>query len=251
MPKATFEDALKAFADRERQGLEKHPSADDLLAYHLRRLESADIERIQDHLAICPECASFILRLGPVSGSERGPDALSIQEEQVQSEWERLKRRLEQGESAKIAQRVPLYGQLRFAYSLAAALLVAVVGLSVWFPRDEMDAVANAGYVDLVIPDASGTRGVEEAALRASDRPQNVLFIVQLGEVDYPNFRAEIRSEDGSARQVDGLVKNSRNEVTFRLTRTFRPGPYQVRIYGSEAEGEAGTPLHEYSFLVQ
>ena len=66
MAKPAFEEAMKALAAQERQGLKEHPSPDELLAYHIGELQSEEIERVQDHLAVCGECSQLVLSLGPV-----------------------------------------------------------------------------------------------------------------------------------------------------------------------------------------
>lgn len=258
MPKANFQDALRVLAERERQDL-GHPSPDELLAYHLRQAASADKERIQDHLSVCSDCASFVLGLGPAAESESGGEALAIQQSQVEAEWRRLQGRLGAEESDRAIEPVPVpfYARLRFAYSLAAALLTALVGLTIWFPRDEAgvkaEAEANARYIELAGLELSTRGGPENAALRASAQFQEAFFILVLprSAEEYPNYRVEIHHPDEPTRTLDGLVENVDGELTFRLKQIFRPGLYRVRLFGSAAKGEQGTFLNEYTFRAE
>ncbi|MCP3960336.1 MAG: zf-HC2 domain-containing protein [bacterium] len=44
-----------------RNGVERHPSARRIAAYHRGELSTPDVEQLRDHLAMCPECADLLL----------------------------------------------------------------------------------------------------------------------------------------------------------------------------------------------
>ncbi len=261
MHKPAFEDALKDLAARKRRNLGKHPSPDDLLAYHVGRLQSDETEHVQDHLAVCGECAQLVLSLGPAS-EQTAQQALSVPSGKVASEWVRLQSRLSRGEGAAAPPVQPLYRQLRFAYSLAAALLIGVIGMSVWRVQIGTDApslISNTLSFELPMEDDRTRGGADE--LDVTHIPSgvaNVRFVVPpFSFPDYSKYRVEVRkvTDAGEASILPGLFKDDlqkheNGELTFTLPSPLPVGSYRVNLYGLGSSRQDPIPLASYPVRV-
>lgn len=114
-----------------------HPGMKRLIAYREGRLPEAERETVQEHLSLCPRCTGLLRELRDFEAAaggavEPGPEALR------QEAWESLVRRLpgRPPASSPVRPVAALPARRRpvpvFAYAAAAALLLAVIGLSIW-----------------------------------------------------------------------------------------------------------------------
>ena len=115
-----------------------HAGTKRLIAYREGTLSEAEREKIQEHLSLCPRCTGLLRELGDFEAAaagavETGPEALR------QEAWESLVRRLPRETrlprtppavrpiATLPARRQPVAS---WVYAVAAALLLAVIGLS-------------------------------------------------------------------------------------------------------------------------
>ena len=137
----------------------EHPDAETLAAYHTRDLPEEDERRVQDHLLICRECAALLLDLEGLGDPDFGRE-VEIPAGTEEATWERRPRQ-EIRDNPRQATVVPFPPRRRTApppwmSALAAALLVAVIGLSAWVAslRRTIDELSrpevNASVLDLV-----------------------------------------------------------------------------------------------------
>lgn len=243
--------ALEGFLSEARQGLEPHPSPDELVAYSAGELPAAEEARVQNHLALCPHCLELLLDFERFS--EPGPDSEeSIPAGEKAAAWQALQPRLA-ADVAPLRRSGLRRAFPRLAYALAAGLFAAVVGLSlrVWHLERSMadlsDPQVNAPVVDLL--PASPLRGEPGERAVVELPPDSRFFALILnpkGSPDFAGYRAEIL--DAGGRVVwseDGLEKNPHGSFTLILSRRFlRPGDYRLRLYG--LEGGAGRLLEEF-----
>lgn len=114
-----------------------HVGLKRLIAYRQGTLPAAEVEAVQEHLSLCTRCAGRLLELrdfeAASASGEPGPPSLR------QEAWDSLVRRLPSPAPAvrPIAGAGPReatrWGRVRYVfYGAAAALLLAVLGLSVW-----------------------------------------------------------------------------------------------------------------------
>ncbi|MDH3402900.1 MAG: hypothetical protein OEP45_04725 [Acidobacteriota bacterium] len=226
-----------------------HPHADELIAYRLGRSSEGRAADLQEHLLACGECTELLLDLEAfVTVEEASADAPASFE--TAAGWRSLRGRL-RGSSAATSWR------------LAAALALAVVGLSGWAllerstARETRLAMARLSLpqpdvpiVDLY-PD-SVQRGSSAAATEIVVPPGAAYVTAVLALPDPPaaaGFEAQI--EDGAGRTVwRGAVRISEHG-TFTLglpARLFDGG--SLRIHLLAVDGETRERIETYPLSV-
>ena len=85
---------LRDLADRERRNLGPHPTPEQLADYHAEKLSAEEEERIQEHLALCPECAELFLDLVDFASPEPARDISGLTDEEVDAAWQDMRARL-------------------------------------------------------------------------------------------------------------------------------------------------------------
>ncbi|MFL6196581.1 MAG: zf-HC2 domain-containing protein [Thermoanaerobaculia bacterium] len=111
--------------DEKRQsgGAGPHVGTKRLIAYRQGTLAEAEHEAVQEHLSLCPRCAGLLLELRDFEA-----DAARDSGPAPRQAWESFVRRLPAPAPAPPPpRRIP-----RFLYAAAAALLLALLGLSAW-----------------------------------------------------------------------------------------------------------------------
>src|SRR5215213_5633839 len=122
---------------REPGGIGPHVGLKRLIAYRQGTLPAAEREDLQEHLSLCPRCAERLLELqnfeaASARGDAAGPESLR------QEAWESLAEHLPRKGStirpitSAARRETPRRRVPAFVYAAAAALLLAVIGLSIW-----------------------------------------------------------------------------------------------------------------------
>lgn len=223
----------------------EHPDAETLAAYHARELPEEEEHRIQDHLLVCRECAGLLLDLEGLGnpGFGREIDLPAGTEEAL---WNRLRQEIPKQEA------IPFQPRSRTApppwmSALAAALLLAVIGLSAWVAslRRTVDELSrpevNAPVLDLV-PHGIGPR--DEGAAPGAEVPAGArMFTLILNPSrrgDFQDYEAEIAPAGGEmAWRNRGLRPNDYGSFSLTLLRrAFEAGDHRLRLFGIGREGE-------------
>lgn len=124
--------ALRELAAEESGDAGPHVGSKRLIAYREGTLPPAEREAVQEHLSLCARCTALLLELRDFEAAsargEAGPESLR------QEAWESLAGNLPSKAPVvrPIAQREAPRRLPRFLISAAAALLLAVTGLTVW-----------------------------------------------------------------------------------------------------------------------
>jgi hypothetical protein len=129
--------ALRELAAEESESGGPHVGLKRLIAYREGTLPTAESEALQEHLSRCARCTRLLRELrdfeAASAGGETGPESLR------QEAWDSLIQRLapQKPEVRPIAgvfqRQAPRLGRFRYAvYGVEAALLLAILGLSVW-----------------------------------------------------------------------------------------------------------------------
>jgi hypothetical protein len=242
-----------------------HATADELAAYHAGELPPAEEARVQDHLLRCEECTELLLDLDalqndPGFGSERPAPAAEID-----AVWSHI-RAQEPPRSAVPSTAPPALqtprelprraGGTRWLQALAAALLVAVAGLSVWVVqlRSALDGLSqpqvNAPVTDLT---PGGPRNSEGGPVTLRLPPGVRVFTLVLNPSsprEYEAYGVTIERADGGAVwSGDGLEKNAFGSFSVAVPRSLVPdSAYRIRLWGQERGHRE--PLGEYSLIV-
>lgn|GEM_PF-3234685 len=264
-----------ALESRRRQG-SSHPTAQRLAGYHERTLDAAELDEIQEHLAVCPECTQELLGLAKfeevvaakaAAGAAGVPTATA-----TAASWQTLRARLSPQLAIGQAPPEPKISEPRTAktpsrslwwiptprtaVALTAALFVCMIGLQLWiyFHRAQ-----PAKDLILVQPSAfEVTRGSEDPRHPISLFLGDATAVLSLPVPARPAFaayRIEIRTLRGELRLAvtPGLVPMaSRTDVSasveemeparlvsFGLPQGSLPaGDYRLRLVGRQGARE-------------
>ncbi len=247
---------IRALAAEDRRGLEPHPSPDELLAYSAGDLSEVERERLQDHLARCPECTRTILDLESFPGVEPVREEDRLADFDLAAEWRRFQSQADAGPAPR---RASPFASARFAYALAASLLLAVIGLSVWIGRLREEAAGpsvNVLVADLVPREEAVERSTDgEETIRIPDWADRLLLILNLAEApSHAGYRVEIapqgRPEGREVWSRRGLRPSEDGNFTLEVPRSLLPGErYVVRLYG--LQGTGWRVVAEYGVRIQ
>lgn len=230
-----------------------HPEPDVLAAYHAGELTEPEERRLQDHLVSCPECAALLLDLDGLSDPGFGAGSLAPADQEAL--WKSLQSEIRKEEApVPLAPVVPLRrraASARWLQALAAALLAATIGLSVWVASLRRTVAelslpqANALVLDL---DAGTARGEGEA--RPWVIPRDVrLFTLILSPPGPRSTRYRVAMERAGGGKVwsGELVPNEVGSLSLILSRHgIAPGDYRVRLLGP-----GGEPVAEYALRLE
>lgn len=230
-------------ADTSEAGREsgEHPDADTLAAYQARELSPAAEQRVQDHLLLCRECAGLLLDLEALDDPDFARE-IEVPEGTGEALWNGLRQEIRK-EAAPAAAVVPFPSRRvpPWTSSLAAALLVAVIGLSVWvatlrrtvgeLSRPEV----NATVLDLV-PRGIGQRegGNGAAAVIPSGSRIFTLILSPARRGDFQDYEAEIARVGGEVVwRGRGLRPNDYGSFSLTLPRrALGAGEHRLRLFG-------------------
>lgn len=249
-------DALDGLATDFRSG-HAHPDPDALAAYQAGELSPEEESRMQDHLAACRECAALLLDLEGLSDPSFGAGSGSADQEAV---WQRLRETaITQQEGTASAAVVPfrrrtLSTSPRWLQALAAALLLATLGLSQWVVSlRQMIQEQRRPQITTPLPLSShAVRGEER------DRPIRTIHArdsVLLSSILIPlwsrstRYRVVIARSSGSeVWSVAGLAPDRRGLLAPIVLppHALSPGDYRIRVLG-----EGGEPIEEQPLRVE
>ncbi len=230
---------LRAYAAERRRTLTEHPTPDELLDYHLGDGAPEQRELIQDHLALCPDCARALLDfaafpdLVPAAGGDPPPAAAAA--------WTRLRERTFAAAPA-VAVRQPRAPRRRVkALSLIAAslLMASLAGLGGY----HMGNLGSTPEGQVFAP----VLKVEEVE-RSVGAPEEILvpdwaadgFVLSLQPEDpeeFSRFEVAILPFRGKGWRQTDLRKDPSGQVSFYVPRDILSGPSVVELYGV-GEGE-------------
>lgn len=210
----------------------KHLSPETLLAYHERTLPEADVERVQEHLVDCPECAAAVLDLESFPDLEPPTEAYRLSPADLRSQWTEIERR--------IVERRPLWQRHELLLPLAASLFVAAVGLGIWGQSARSQSGSGprlSGDVVLIEPTRADVthRGPAGAAQVPND-VETLAVVLDLSSAEVsPPYTLDIRSAGGELLARDLPVRRTQEGlVTVMVPRDLlAPGHNSLEIFGA------------------
>ncbi len=225
-------DEMLGFLGEEGRDLrdpEEHPSPEVLTAYQANELSQEEDERIQSHLAQCRHCTEMLLELEEFLRPD-DVEAAPAADFEMAADWRKLRSRM-RGRKRRVM------------YAMAAVLLLAVAGLSIY-------ALSREPEKRFKTLEARGsTRGPAEA-IAVVELPVT-LVLKSSAESSYPEYRAELLDDHGRLlRELPHLQGSQSFEVEIPLGRgNLKPGKYRVRLLGVTDRG--ADPAGEYVFKVK
>lgn len=242
--------ALRDLAAAMESDLSAHPAPEALLDFLAGDLPEDEREGIEEHLAICRSCARTALDFSMLPESEREEgEGEPLSERELASEWERFR--------ATVAPPVRPPRHTAPLLALAAALLIAVAGLSLWSlhlgrqVRALSGPRADVAVVDLVPLDAVERTPREGEPARLPSWAERLVLILNLAEpAEHSRYQVEIAGPDGRAVWSRPDVRRGEDGTfTLELPRRFLPpGSYHIRVSGLR-DGTA-EPVAEYAIRI-
>ncbi len=232
-------------------GQKTHPAPEELLDYHLGDLAAADRERIQDHLVLCETCSRTVLDLESFPDVEPAREVDRLSQFELAADWKRFRERTS-------AEPFRPAAQPRFAWALAASLLVAALGLSVWGVRlreqvRELSGPRTDVFVADLVPLGLEVRGPEAGeVVRVPAWAGRVLLLLNLaGRPSYPEYEVHVLAPAGDAVWSRRGLRPSL-DGTFALevpADLLAGGAHRIRLLGV---GDGGPePVAEYGVRLQ
>lgn len=225
---------VQAVARQMRDSLLKHPSLEEFLSYLADEAFPADAYFLREHLSLCPDCCQAFLKVAAADGAaaENGPS-----QEEVEAAWRKLRPRLPLVSQDSRVRR----DHARIASRLAAALLIACLGLSTYALSlrraiHDLKKPQSIPIAELIARE-DARRGDEQ--IQSVHVPRNaerlVLLLGLLDGGDYDRYRASFQCDGGPpfVESVDGLRRNPDGDFTVEIPRDFLPaGHCQIRLHG-------------------
>jgi hypothetical protein len=252
-----FRDALVELIDTSPEPMD-HPSPDRWLAYHRGELPADEEARLQEHLARCRDCFDLADAAAAFAQPEEEPTA--GQDMETAALWRLLQPQWEPARPAlpdnvrEISSRRPAR-RFRALASLAAALFLAVVGLTGWGLRLRSELAAiRAPRTEVALVDFSGggerntvPPASAQQTLRASEEPWLLAFHPA---DDRPVYRLALRDATSGKELGSYEMRPNRDfALILHLPEGLPPGRYRLELADGSG-GHAGRVLETYLLRV-
>jgi len=237
-----LKDAMNGLAARAGS----HPEPDELAAYHGGELAPERERRIQDHLAACRECAGLLLDLDGLADPDFGAESGLAGKEVV---WQSLQEKIGKREvpAPIVPIRRPALSSPRWIQALAASLLVATIGLSLWVASlqgklKELTAVeANVPPINLYSGTARG-EGSPTPSFTVSRKVRFQTFILTPHGPRRNKYQAVIERSQGEGIWRGWLEPNEVYSLSLGLSpQALGAGEYRIHLLD-----EDGKPIEDY-----
>lgn len=235
---------------------EEHPDSGTLYAYHEGRLSPEQRSRVEEHSSLCGRCRDLLVEYrqfaeDPVE--EGGPGERGrVADFGAAAEGRRLR------EQQRIVTREPEkprrgWGTLGTAYSIAAALAVAVLGLSLYVAnlRREL-AEPKANSESYVLSEDKTSRSTEGGRKIKLIEGVPVTFTMPFPDADpQALYRLEVEHNGQQVFRLDGLKAQGTQDPIFRPTwpKGLKPGSYEFKLL--EVREGSSEVVGQYSFMVE
>jgi hypothetical protein len=237
---------LRAHYRRERGTIGRHPSPEQIVAYHERRLSSEEAEDVRAHLAACADCTAQLLMLADLldEGDEPGSD---LPPAQLDAAWQRQRTRLFPAPAVvSLEPRRSRGPSPRWAWTTAASLGLAAALLAVMVvdQRRTIERLvrpqANPPLINLAPVDAVRQGFQEAPELRFPENTERAWVILNpVAELDSPTYDVEVIAPDGVVvLRLQDLSSSEEGNFRLEIPRSvLRPGQHRVLLFGKK-EGQ-------------
>ncbi len=244
--KSDFKAAMDILVDQDREKV-RELSPEEVLAFHEKDMSEDEEKQLLERLLPDKNAVKSLLDLDAFpSGS-----VPEMSEQELEGSWQEFWGKLEETEGSSnrdqpsLSRSVVIHRWSRIVTGLAAAFLLATVGLTLWvislkqaYPGPGI-ATMDAAISD-IYPDRTRSTPNQVMLLRSV---QTVRFHLSEKWQPYPLYLVEIRdSKDKLILSIKGRA-DEQNALTIILTHhSFsEPGQYRATVFG--LKGEDATPL--------
>jgi hypothetical protein len=218
-----FEELLKSHREAQPPP-DRHPDAEDLIAFAEDRLEPEKREEIRNHLKICRDCGDLVLALME--------EAEASQDQSTQVAFERVIRQVPEAPTHAIQKPQSTF----WPYATAATFFIAVIGWSLFFFADGTTPVGITGTAQVGILQPEGqrvTRG-SDAILERFDRKE--WLVLQLSNTkslgkDKPLEAILIHQESGQQFTIPKVDRQTYGVFVIVIPpHQYEPGNYSLNV---------------------
>lgn len=236
----TVQQAIEALLVKTDTHSDAHPNADTLVAYQEGTLAPGDMQRVQDHLVACRECAALVADLEGLGDPDFGADE-DLPDDAGEIVWKKVREEIRR-DRPRPGKVLPLPGHRdrspRWLQALAASLLAATVGLSLWVadlkrPQPQL----NAPIYDLYPAGSIRGEGGNDLQAVPAEARDILLILHPPGRSRFEEHGIEIVDAGGREvwRSERGLVLNPDGSFTLSLPRDFLG--HRLRLMGIDPGG--------------
>lgn len=217
-----------------------HPSPEELSAYQANELTPEQDDAIQEHLVDCSLCAEVLLdleRFLDLPREDRPRDGVADFE--TAAEWGVLRSKLK--DERLLPEKETRRSSRRGTYAVAATILLAIVGLSLYTMTRSPERFQTLKPLD-------SSRGPSDG-IQTVQLPVTLLLKSPV-KTPYPEYRAELWDRTGHRiREFPHLKESPSFDLEVPLGRGFLdPGEYRIELIGLE-DGHSQS-VGEYAFKV-
>jgi hypothetical protein len=231
---------LRAHFQRERDTIDRHPSPEQIVAYHERRLPPGEAEGVREHLAACPDCTAQLLELAALLDAPGAPVS-DLSRTDLDAAWQRQRARLFPAPPPPVAlaEKRGAGAPLRWAWATAASMGLAAALLA-FVVVDQRQTIArlaqpraNPPLVNLD-PVGSARRGFpDDPELRLPKDGERVWVILNpASELDLPAYDVEVAASDGEViLRFEGLRPSEASNFRLEIpAAALAPGEYRILL---------------------
>jgi hypothetical protein len=228
--------SIRELAATLERDLRDHPAPEELQDFLAGDLPADQRERIEEHLALCRDCARVAVELAEIPETDLGKRGELVTEAEIEAQWKRFQ--------AAVA---PARRRPRAIEALAAVLLLALLGLAAWaLIREMTQPQTDVAIVDLFPADKRGPEDVVFVSLPPW-AGRIALTLNPAKDLVYPEYRVEIRGPGGrriwSTRKIQPDEKGTFVVVVPR--RLLPEGVYQIHL-----SGPGGGPVEDFDLEI-
>jgi hypothetical protein len=248
--KRDLDEAIRELADDDRRSLSDHPDPVTLLDFHEGKLSAAAAGRVEEHLALCTECARAVLDFAQFPHLEPPDEEYRMTPAEVERQRRAVEERLGSGARSPLLQPAVLL-------PMAAAFFVAAVALGIWgagLQRRVAELEGPRGDVYLLgglRSEESPLRGGEEHAIPAwADR---VMLYLTLPPEETGHRRYEVDVVSGAGEPVLREVRvepDGDGTLALELDReALPPGEYRFDLFGADGAVRISLSRHPITIV--
>ncbi len=242
--------AEQALGERALRDREAHLKPEEVIAYYEGELAAEDEERVQDHLALCQECADLALDYQAFPEIEPASEDLRASPAEAEADWQAVRSRLFNRRSS-----------FWISQALAASFFVTTLGaasLAAYY-RTKLSEASQPRFItvvsDLTPEEDPVLQDESEAVTTVPRRASNLMVVlhppVLPSEADYLVEILESPSPDAEVLwSKRGLEPTAAGYFVLEMNRDFLPGgAYRVRL--STLEGEREHAIAHYTLRLE
>jgi hypothetical protein len=234
---------VSALSEVAAQHAGEHPEQHQLLDYLQGRMSEEAQEKLQDHLVSCRECTGQLLELELISCPQPPADQ-GVADFELAAAWRGLADNISSAQQSGYRSR-----RLHFVSGLAAALLVATIGLGFWVAQldhslDRLQQAAAALNEPQLNPSilylGGSTRSDASAGTIVLEPGSSSLMLILTPTELHPVDEYEIVLSRADGRQLfqgRGLRRSDHGTIRLSLPTGMLPaGEYRISLFGLVAD---------------